>query len=209
MIDNRRRLISREVCLLSPIISLLLVNVGMPLQRPTAPAVKNPRGEDRQREVREKGLRSVELLDTIDKTQQRRVETAVEQARQDFKRLQIIRNEMVRNLTGHSPMDYRVISEETAEINKRANRLRLSLMPTVSEEAESEKEQANLTDRELKAALVRLCNLIASFIDNPTFKAPDNPNVEQSTKAGSDLKSIIELSGSVRRSVEKLAKTTR
>jgi len=54
---------------------------------------------------------------------------------------------------------------------------------------------------------VRLCLLIDSFVDNPVLYTPGRVDVEQSTKAGSDLLALVELSSNIRRSAEKLGKT--
>jgi hypothetical protein len=56
---------------------------------------------------------------------------------------------------------------------------------------------------DLKMALVKLCNLISSFTDNPVLKTPGVVDVEQSKKAGSDLMSIVELSSAIKENAEK------
>ena len=114
---------------------------------------------------------------------------------------------MVRNLLANKPLDYNLIAGETGEIHKRADRLKSYLMPPVPEQRQrATKSQIEFNDDEMKDALVRLCNLIAGFIDNPVLKTPDKVDVEQSAKAGGDLLMIIELSGNIKRSAERLSK---
>ena len=163
--------------------------------------------EQTQREaaLRDNGTMNAKRAEPVNKA---RVEAAVEQLKQDFRRIQIVRNEMVRNLLANKPLDYNLISEQTEEINKRANRLKTYLIALKAEDKEKDpKTQAEFSKGEIKGALVKLCNLIAGFIDNPVLKTPGTTDAEQSVKASDDLQSIIELSGTIRKSAESLSKT--
>jgi hypothetical protein len=179
------------------------------LQTPQPPGDRNAKREDRQRELREKTLRSLEMGPALEKRDQQRIEAAIKQVKEDFKQLQIIRNEIVHDLLASKPLDYKLISDETAEINKRADRLKVFLMPPDAEDKEKHpKDQVEFNNDEMKGALVRLCNRIANFIENPVLKSPGTVDVEQSTKAGGDLLIIIELSGNIKRSAERLSKAS-
>jgi hypothetical protein len=189
-----------------------LPGIGLARQSGT-PKGPPPGGPDikagaRQREVRETMLRNAELGPAAVKRNEKRIEEAVEQVKQDFRQIQIVRNDLVRTLLADKPLDYKLVSDKAGEINKRAERLKTNLMPIVPEEKEkSTKGQIELNHDEMKGALVELCNQIAFFIDNPVLKAPGTVDVQQSAKAGGDLLSIIELSGNIKRSAERLKKT--
>jgi hypothetical protein len=104
-----------------------------------------------------------------------------------------------------------LIAERTGEINKRAHRLKTFLMPPVPEkqEKEGEKEKEStieLKPDEIKGALIKLCNTIYNFTENPILKTPNVVDVEQSARAGQDLLTVIELSGNIKASAEKLSK---
>jgi len=180
-----------------------------------APAAPNPRIEAQQRQNREWQLRSPELKAAMQGVNQKRVQAAVELVKNDFKRIQVIRNEMVDNLVAKKPFDFKLISEQSGEIHKRSQRLKTFLMPPVTEEAEKEpkssepKNQVEYRNEEMKGALVKLCNLIFTFTENPVLKTPDVVDVQQSAKAGRDLLSIIELSDNIKRSAERLRKETK
>jgi hypothetical protein len=119
---------------------------------------------------------------------------------------------MARNVLADKPFDYKRVSGEAEEVNKRAERLRTFLMPPAAEDKEREKDQKNhveFDNEAMKGALVKLCNLIDSFVENPILKTPGVANVEQSAKAGRDLLGIIELSGNIKRSAERLNKASR
>lgn len=177
-------------------------------QAPRPPVDRDAKREDRQREMREKSLRSLDMRQVLQQRDQQRIDAAIKQVKEDFKQIQILRNEMVHNLVANKPLDYKLISNETADINKRADRLKTFLMPPDAEvDDKGLKDQVEFTGDEMKGALVQLCNRIASFIENPVLKSPGTVDVEQSTRAGGDLLTIIELSGNLKRSAEKLNKT--
>ena len=127
-------------------------------------------------------------------------------------------NEIARNLVARKPLDYHLISDQTGEINKRANRLKIYMMPRAPQD--KEKEQKNppdqhppqLNSENMTGALVRLCKLVDSFVENPTLK--NEVNAEQLEKAkadkarsDSDLLNIVELSSDIQKSAERLKKT--
>jgi hypothetical protein len=198
-------------CCLAAAFSLLIVATD------TAQAQRRPDGtidlkrEQHQRDHREAILRTTEAGATIAKIDQKRVEAAIKQVREDFKQIQIVRNELVRSLLAEKPLDYKLISDKTADINKRAARLKIFLIPPSADDKNKDKNQkvqVDLTKEEIKDALIQLCNLVAGFIDNPVLKNPGITDVEQSIKAGGDLLSIIQLSDNIKKSAEKLNKSS-
>ena len=174
---------------------------------PTAPAVKDPFGEIRERQQREAQLRSAEMVGPGRKAETRDFEAGAKQMREDFKAIQVMRNNLARHLLSEKPLDYRFIATETEAINKRANRLQAHL---TRESVEAEKKEENkaleLGEHQMKGALVAMCKRIDSFIENPVFKIPDVVDAPQSAKAGSDLRDIILLSGGIVKLAEKLNK---
>ena len=174
---------------------------------PAAPAVKDPFGEARERQRREAQLRSAEMMGPARKGDTRNFEAAAKQMREDFKAIQVMRNNIVRHLLSEKPLDYKFIAEETEAINKRANRLKAHL---TRESDEGEKKEASKAvefgDNQMTGALVTMCKRIDSFTENPVFKVPDVVDAPQSAKAGSDLQDIILLSGGISKLAEKLNK---
>jgi hypothetical protein len=171
------------------------------------PGSRDPTAEARERQQREARLRSAEMVGGKARTDQRAVEAAVGQMREDFKRIQVLRNELARHLLAGKPLDYEFIADEAAEINRRASRLRTHLVrDTPADEEKERKKPPEIADALMKDALVTLCVRIDSFTENPMFKAPDVVNIEQSAKAGGDLQTIIQLSDAVRKTAERLNK---
>jgi hypothetical protein len=187
------------------LLSLMVGAAQAQQSRPTAPTIKDPKFETLEKQNREGTLRSAELGAAVGKADEQRIQAAIEQIKEDFKRLQIIRNEMAHNLLAGKPLDYKVVSGEGEETNKRAARLKGYLAPTISagrEEGEKKLVQFDVT--EIKGAMVRLCHLIDSFVENPVIKNPGANDTEQFKKAMNDLLDVIDLSGDIKRSADKL-----
>jgi hypothetical protein len=122
----------------------------------------------------------------------------------------VLRNDIARDLIAHKPLDYRLIDDQMAEINKRAQRLN-TYMVAHAPETREQAPKPNLKSDELTGALVRLCKLIDSFTENPALKnaatvdAKELEKVkEDKAKADGDLLAIIKLSENIRKSIDSL-----
>jgi hypothetical protein len=185
-------------------------------QQPGAPGTappgnidpRDPYGEARERQQREAQLRSAERFGTVKLTDRRSVEAAVEQMKDDFRRIQVLRNEVVRHLQSGQPLDYKFVARETEEINKRAGRLKTHLLREVpeGEKKEPPPPPPDIEGAQLTEALVRMCHRIDSFTENPLFKIPEVIDVKDAEKAGRDLRDILQLSEVIGKSADKLKK---
>src|SRR2546421_5303224 len=195
------------------IFSLSLTGTTMAKGKPAGagpPPNNNPNVQDRFRQVDEGKLRSAEMDAGTDEKKQKLVQAAIANMKADFTRIQVLRNDIARNLVAHKPLDYRLISEQTAEINKRASRLNVYLRPHVAED-EKEDSLTELKNDEMISALVRMCKLIDSFTENPALKNAatiDSKDVakakENTANADRDLLAIIKLSNSLQKKSESL-----
>jgi len=130
--------------------------------------------------------------------------------REDFRRIQILRNAVVRHLQSGGPLDYKFIARETEEINKRAGRLKTHLVREVpGGENKWPEKPADLDGARLTEALVRMCHRIDSFTENPLFKIPEVIDVKDAERAGRDLRDILRLSEAAGKAAERLVKTSR
>lgn len=182
---------------------------------PPPPGNRDPFGEARERQQREAQLRSAEMVGATRATDRRASEAAAGQLREDFRNIQLLRNKLVRHLQSGTPIDYKFIANETAEINKRAGRLKAHLLRAAPEDGNTERAkkepepQAELNESDVSSALVKMCRRIDSFTESPVFKVPDVIDLKESDKAGRDLRDIIQLSAGIRKAAEKLNKTGR
>jgi len=198
------------------IFSLCLSGVTMG-QKPAGagpPPNNNPNLDTRQRQVDEGRLRSAEVdakaNSAADEKNQKLLEAAIANMKEDFSRIQVVRNDIARNLVARKPLDYTLVSQQTAEINKRANRLNDYIRARAPEEAK-ENSLPEMQREEMIDALVRLCKLIDSFTENPALKnaatidAKDIPRAkENKANADRDLLAIIKLSNSLQKKSESL-----
>lgn len=140
---------------------------------------------------------------------ERAVKAAVKQLGEDFRRIQVIRNDVARALVGGGALDYARVSEQAVEVRKRA--LRMQTYLGLSDPKEGEKRQHDAGahapgEGELKQALVRLCKRIDSFVASPRFTSPGVVDVGGDAKTGRDLREIISLSEAVREGASRLGR---
>jgi len=147
------------------------------------------------------------IVDEADKKFKKEVISLLPQIQEDFRRLQIVNNEMMQTVFVTKSLDYRLISASTEEIKRRALRLRQSLLlPKISSNEENQKFHEVSTSEQLKASLLLLDHSVMSFVTNPLFKLPNVIDPKLAETATVDLESIIKFSDTIRRDVEKLSK---
>lgn len=187
--------------------SLCLAATTLGQGKPTGagpPPNNNPNVGDRVRQIDEGRLRGAETNAGLEEENQKRVQAAIVNMRDDFKRIQVLRNDIARNLVAGKPLEYKLVAEQTAEINKRSSRLNIYMQARVPEE-----EKPTLTElktEEMVSALVRLCKLIDRFTENPALKNADTLDSKEVAKsrenkanADRDLLAIIKLSASIQK----------
>jgi len=195
------------------IFSLCLTGTAMAQGKPAGagpPPNNNPNLDDRARQVDEGRLRSAEANAGSDEKNQKLVQAAIVNMKEDFSRIQVLRNDIARNLVAHKPLDYSLVAEQAGEINKRASQLNV-YMRAHAAEAEKDNNSPELKSEEMVGALVRLCKLIDSFTENPALKNAatiDSRDVakakENKADADRDLLAIIKLSNSLQKKSESL-----
>ncbi len=197
--------------------SLCLTSAALAQRNPTGPPAgagpppnNNPNLQDRARQVDEGRLRSAEVDAGTEEKNQKLLQAAIANMKEDFTRIQVLRNDIARNLIARKPLDYKLVSEQTAEINKRASRLNVYMRARAAED-EKENTTTELKSEEMIGALLRLCKLIDSFTGNPALKnmaTVDSKEIakarENKTNADRDLLAIIKLSGSLQKKSENL-----
>lgn len=123
---------------------------------------------------------------------------------EDFDRLRAIDEELKTGLKSENALDYKHIAESSAEVKKRATRLKTNLALPAPKDMKREKMQEPGAD--LKPSVVMLESLINSFITNPIFSDSGGLDAKLAGKAKLDLDSIIDLSDKLRKSAEKMSK---
>ena len=203
--------------LVAGILSLCLASSTLAQRAPTGPPAgagpppnNNPRIEDRGRQANESRLRGAELDAAAATENEKHIQAAIVNMKQDFTRIQVLRNDIARDLVAHKPLNYSLITEQTAEITKRANRLNIYMLARAPEDKE-QNNPSDLKSEEMTGALVKLCKLIDSFTENPALKNAgmvDAKDIEKAkedkARADKDLLAIMKLSESVHKASDSL-----
>jgi hypothetical protein len=133
----------------------------------------------------------------------RQLKAMMEQTQEDFTRILTLHNEIARALSSKKDLDYHFVSEATAEIRKRANRVQSNLVLGLPQDEAPIKETSDL---EIKDSLIKLCKEIRSFVTNPIIENPNTVDAVHLTRARRDLESLIQLSGLIKKDADKLGK---
>lgn len=127
--------------------------------------------------------------------------------REDFQRLQIVNNELMRRVFVRNLLEADQILASVGEIKKHASRLRASLSfsePTV----EASNKNSNQTRPEkppsgagqnLPAMLLQMDQAVMSFVKNPLFQQPKLLDSKLALQAGEDLDQVLQLTEKLNR----------
>jgi len=127
---------------------------------------------------------------------------AFAQIKEDFKRIQVVNNTLMLAASKAEPLDLKFVGQSASEIKKLAGQLKSNLtLP------EPEKVTKHPQGERLRPMLETLDRLIIEFVNNPILKEANLIDAQLSGKARRSLDEIIELSGQVKKSSEKLGKT--
>ena len=181
---------------------------GVPVNVPHVdPAAERIRDEQQREMILRSGGRHAEGAPA----DERAIKAAAEQLGQDFKRVQVIRNDLARAVTSAAALDFRHVSEESAEVRKRSARMQtyLALREEGGDERQSREDETAYDEPHLREAVARLCKRIDSFVANPRFKSPGVVDVDATAKAARDLREMIALSERIKGSAERLGHASR
>ena len=200
------RALARALAPAALLLSLHALCLAQQIPGAAVPHVDPAAARIRDEQRREMVLRSGARREEGPKTDEQAVKAAAEQLNQDFKRVQVIRNELARALTSGSALDFRRVSDQAAEVRKRSVRMQtyLALRDPEGEEKPREEEEAARDEAGLRDALVRLCKRIDSFVANPRFKSPGVVDVDATARAARDLREVIALSQRIKGGAERL-----
>ena len=173
---------------------------------PTGPTTPPPAS------IRERQFKMLEMEREAAQPRTPEEETqALAQIAEDYKRIQVINNKMMSTTMSAAVPNYASIADTTAEIRKRASRLRdnLRLPQGASEKPTKPPEYRQAVDAaRMKAALLSLDGSIMSFVKNPIFKTTGVVEVEEAARARRDLDTVIEFSQLIKKDAERLSKSS-
>ncbi len=156
-------------------------------------------------DMREQQIRSMEL----EKERARRDPQAIlTEINEDLRRLQALNDEVAHAAAADARPDYKSVLDSTAEVKKRALRLKtdLALPPGAKEEKHADLKGAD--NGQLQPGLSMLNKLLDGFLHNPIFSGETGAlDPHLTAQAKRDLDDIIALSEKLRKTADKLGKS--
>lgn len=132
------------------------------------------------------------------------------QINEDFQRIQVIHNEIVRMLQPKKVLNYDRLAELTDDMKKRGSRLRENLALPEPDKAETQSDHPESIDEtHIKDQIVALHDVIAGFVANPIFKNLGVVDAKEIYSASGQLDDIISLSDEIKREAKVLNKSAK
>ena len=129
------------------------------------------------------------------------------QINDDFQRVQVIHNELVRMLQSDKGLDYGRLADLGGDLKKRGTRLRENLALSEAEQnAPQAKRPDVIDDQQVRNDIVTLHDLVVSFVGSPLFKNLGVVDAKTIDQATDDLDKIIDLSEELKREARLLNK---
>ena len=159
-------------------------------------------------EMRQRALRDLDRMVNKRRARPPDMRPAHDEVAEEFKQLQIVNYSLAGAADPKAALDYARVRKESAEVRKRAARLKGYLsLPEVEADAKQEQAAEIETPEALRSAVGKLDALVNRFVWNPVFQRPGVVDLEESSKASRDLAGIISLSEQIRKSAEELGKS--
>lgn len=125
---------------------------------------------------------------------------------EDFDRLSQINTDTIAPLSASGSVDYKKLSQATAEIKQRSSRIKNTLALAI-EDDKGEKVRYEAEPTRLGTMLPELDRVIKSFIGNPVFRVNSPNDAELRSAAARDLEAIIKLSEALNKVAKSLSKS--
>jgi len=199
------------ISLTAAVAFLLILSTPIPAQRPQPLSPSERKARERTRFEQDLQLRGLINERNVDQSEnQNQLRQVIEQTKVDFERIQVLDRNLMLVVLANNGFDYKNLTDSTSEIRKRAKRLKdnMKLPPPIEGQADLLKPN-EIGQPQMKTALLQLNDRIVSFVTNPLFQAANWIDVQLGAKASRDLDAIIELSGDIKKSAERLSKPSK
>jgi hypothetical protein len=205
------------VVMMAIAIAFVSVRIGEAQRRIRLPRVENPDVRDsrpqesleRSAALERAGTDSIRTSEPDQLSPRQRRMLIIAQIKEDFGRIQDLHQDMVSIADNGETLDYKRISETTEKIKQRAIRLKDNLALPESEERAAGLVPVPVDYDQVRESISKLSDSILEFVANPLMSDSDVIDAEYSTKANRDLKRIIQLSGNIKKFVDRLQKTAK
>ncbi|MEP6849839.1 MAG: hypothetical protein ABI999_13365 [Acidobacteriota bacterium] len=166
-----------------------------------------PFAESLERRYRETALRTVGMTKRGLPPDARISQAATKRLNDDFSRVQIIRLDMVHDITTGRRFEYNRLFKDAAEIKKLVTRMRSVLDLSPNEQKDGQRFEAVEFDREkIQDAASNLCIEISGFIENPMVRSGVY-NARSAAEAARSLDTVINLANNIKNSARTLQRS--
>jgi len=175
-------------------------SVGQPADTTNLERLRQQDMSSREYQLRNLGTAANKALDD------RQKKALMTQVDQDFKRILTLHNQLIRTINSDAPVDFHFISDASAEINKRSTRLQSVLWLRQTDEEKPASAKSISDSSKIKYSVIKLCTYIKEFVTNPIIETPGTIDAKYLARAKSDLASVVNLSGLIRKQVDQIPK---
>ncbi len=128
------------------------------------------------------------------------------QLSEDFEKLYSINVEKIATQSSAASLDYKTLSDATADLKNRATRIKYSVtLLQIADKGEKTRYEEN--PEQLSSMLPELSRLINSFLGSPVFRLNSPNDAALRLKASRDLDGIIKLSETINKITKHSSKT--
>jgi hypothetical protein len=202
----KKRFITSALSIMTVIAAAIVVMLlsAAPLRAQLNPNSSGPGLTSRDRDLNTREQEIANMERSTSSTAKRDQQMVIAEINEDFDRLRAIDEEMKTTLASTSALDYKHIAGSSAEIKRRATRIKTNMVfPGAKDEKRQKMENPG---DDLKPSLTALEGLLNSFLTNPIFSDTGSVDPQLSSKAKRDLETLIDFSDKVRKSAEKMSK---
>lgn len=132
------------------------------------------------------------------------------QINEDFQRIQVIHNEIVRMVQPDKNLNYDRLAELTDDLKKRGLRLRDNLSLPEPDKTQAKPAHSEAIDEShMKKNIVALHDLVVDFVANPIFKNLGVVDAKMIDAATVNLNHLIDISDEIKREAKTLGKSAK
>jgi hypothetical protein len=129
------------------------------------------------------------------------------QINDDFQRVQVIHNELVRMVQSDKGLNYSRLADLTGDMKKRGSRLRENLALPQAEQTSAQTKRPDVVDeQQVRKDIVALHDLVVTFVASPLFKNLGVVDAKVIDQAAEGLDKIIDLSEQIKKAAKLLDK---
>ena len=199
--SNWRKLANRSTILLC---GLLIVLCSAAVARSQSRGYPGPAAREGNRSMDEYD-RTINRMKNDAKAANERRRNLFPQINEDFQRIQVIHNEIVRMLQPDKGFNYDRLADLSGDMKKRGERLRENLALTEPDNTDAQPAHPEAIDEaHIKKTIADLHELIVSFVANPLFKNLGVVDANVVNAATENLENIIDISDEIKREAKLL-----